>query len=90
MKRKEHPMQPIVRAKDGVIRFKPNAILAYLCDRGAIDLNALAVMKFPREDREQLAQLIGYSVSGFGELNYVRRKTLRRADKRAARLLGQP
>jgi hypothetical protein len=29
-------------------------------------------MNFPREDRVQFAQLIGYSYTGFGELSYVR------------------
>lgn len=27
-------------------------------------------MNFRREDREQFAQLIGYSLSGFGDLHY--------------------
>ena len=81
MARVEHPMQPIVWAKDGVIRFKANKIIAHLCDtKQPIDLNAIACMDFPREDHEQLAQLIGYSVSGFGDLSYVRRTTLAKAD----------
>ena len=37
----------------------------------APDLNTLARMNFPREDWVQLAQLLGYSVSGFGDLSYV-------------------
>ena len=28
-------------------------------------------MEFTKEDRQQFAQLIGYSLSGYGELNYV-------------------
>jgi len=28
-------------------------------------------MDFPKEDRQQLAQLIGYSLSGYSELGYV-------------------
>ena len=66
-----HPQQPIRNVDQGVERFRANAIVRYLLDNGGIDLNDLAVMPFPREDLIQFAQLIGYSVSGFGELNYV-------------------
>jgi hypothetical protein len=43
-------------------------------------MNSLAVMTFSREDREQFAQLIGYSVSGFGELSYCSKKSVQLAD----------
>lgn len=33
-------------------------------------MNLLAAMEFTDEDRQQFAQLIGYSVSGYGELPY--------------------
>lgn len=36
-------------------------------------------MDFPQEDRVQLAQLIGYSQEGFGELSYVTNKDYARA-----------
>jgi len=63
----KHPTQPL-EIINGVLRFKRNSIVDYLAkDR----LNDLAVMNFPQEDWEQLAQLIGYSLSGFGELSYV-------------------
>lgn len=65
------PMQPIVHADDGVIRFRANAIVRYLLDHGGIDLNQIARLpNIPREDAAQFAQLIGYSVSGYGELPY--------------------
>ncbi len=80
-KKIEHPMQPIVWAKDGVIRFKPNPIVQYILDRGGVDLNDIAVKGFKREDEEQFAQLIGYSVSGFGDLSYARKTTVAKADK---------
>ncbi|MNR31726.1 hypothetical protein D3C85_1492550 [compost metagenome] len=57
------------------MRFKENAIVRHLLDNGGIDLNQLARLDFSREDREQFAQLIGYSLSGFGELGYVRDTT---------------
>ena len=83
-----HPMQPVVVDPHGVIRFKANAIVQYLLDAGPFDMNHLAVMPFSEADREQFAQLIGYSVSGAGDLSYIRRSFIRRADRRAARLLA--
>lgn len=68
--RATHPMQPVELVR-GIVRFKANAIVRYLLEAGGIDLNQLAVMTFPAEDREQFAQLIGYSVSGYNELSYV-------------------
>ena len=81
-KRAENPMQPLVW--DGkVIRFKENALVKYLLDwasaRGC-SLNELARVPASRTDQEQLAQLIGYSVSGFGELYYARDKTVKAAN----------
>jgi hypothetical protein len=64
-------MQPLLRDVDGVMRFKPNAIVEFLLHAGPFDLNMLARMPFSDEDREQFAQLIGYSLSGFRELSYV-------------------
>lgn len=66
-----HPPQPLIRAKDGVVRFKENAIVRFLLDAGPFDMNQLALMPFSDEDRAQFAQLIGYSLGGFGDLSYV-------------------
>ena len=68
------PMQPIIIDVDGIIRFKPNRIVQFLLDwatpRG-ISLTELTRMEFTDDERTQFAQLIGYSVSGFGDLPYV-------------------
>lgn len=74
-----HPVQPLI-LDDGIIRFKRNAIVRYLLDAGPFNLNQLALMPFTDEDREQFAQLIGYSLSGFGELSYVSGETYARAE----------
>lgn len=66
-----HPVQPVEDDGNDVIRFKENKIVRHLLDNGGIDLNQIARLGFPREDHVQFAQLIGYSVSGFGELSYV-------------------
>lgn len=79
-----HPVQPLVML-DGVKRFKENAIVRHLLDSGSLDLNRLACLPFSQEDREQFAQLIGYSLAGFGELSYVTNATYNRAAKQRVR-----
>lgn len=70
----KHPIQPLALDAKEVIRFKENAMVRHLLDwaqpRG-MGLNEMARMEFSIEDREQFAQLIGYSLSGYGELSYV-------------------
>ena len=77
----KHPIQPLKTDKHSTVRFKENAIVRHLLDNGGIDLNALAMIDFSQEDREQFAQLIGYSLSGFGELSYVSDATYETAEK---------
>ncbi len=76
-----HPIQPLAIDEKGVLRFKRNAIVSFLLDNGGFDMNKLAGMDFSNEDREQFAQLIGYSHSGFGELSYVSDETYKAAAK---------
>lgn len=92
---KPQPQQPIVwsrRPQDGpggVIRFQANAIVRDLLDfatEHGFGLNEIAAKNYPRQDREQLAQLIGYSTSGFGELPYARRSVVAAADRTAAEM----
>lgn len=66
-----HPMQLLYKDDNGTLRFKKNAIVRFLLDNGPHNLSTLATEKFSQEDREQFAQLIGYSLTGFGELSYV-------------------
>ena len=79
MKTPQNPMQPLLIDERGTVRFKQNAIVRYLLDAGGIDLNEIAVLPFSQDDREQFAQLIGYSVSGYGDLSYVRDASYARA-----------
>ena len=72
--RMKHPIQMLKEDDHGVVRFVDNPIVRYLLDNGPFDMNHLAVaFSAPeyREDAEQFAQLIGYSLSGFSELSYV-------------------
>lgn len=65
-----HPIQPLTTDEHGTLRFKANKIVNHLLDHGGIDMNKLATFDFPNEDWEQFAQLIGYSLSGAGDLSY--------------------
>ena len=76
----KHPIQPIYKTETGTHRFKENAIIRFLIDNGSYDLNRLAVMDFSNEDWTQLAQLIGYSFSGWGTLSYVSDEDYYRAE----------
>jgi len=77
----KHPVQPLCHDHKGTIRFKPNEIVRFLLDEGPFDLNHLAAKGFDREDYEQFAQLIGYSLGGFGELSYVSDDTFETAER---------
>lgn len=81
-----HPMQPLEKDLSGTIRFKRNEIVRFLLDAGPFDMNKIALMPFSQEDRVQFAQLIGYSVSGYGDLPYVPRRIISLADEQAAKL----
>ncbi len=77
----KHPIQPLELKDDNIIRFKENKIVSFLLNAGPFDMNQLAMMPFDDEDREHFAQLIGYSLCGFGELSYVSDETYEKAEK---------
>jgi hypothetical protein len=65
----KNPVQPLELDHRGVLRFKANRIVQHLLDtHPACDMNKLATLDFSNDDRQQFAQLIGYSLSGYGEL----------------------
>lgn len=78
-------LQPI-ELIDGVARFRANEIVKLLLADGNYDMNRLALLPFTDSDREQFAQLIGYSVGGFAELPYVSDEAVNAADKVAKQL----
>ena len=82
----KHPIQPIEKDEAGHLRFKQNAIVRHLLYHGqkhGCGLNELACMNFSKEDYMQLAQLIGYSLSGYSELSYVDDDSYGAAEKMA-------
>lgn len=87
------PMQPLVRDEHGVIRFRENRLVSLLLDysaRHGLGLNALATIPgITAAEHMQLAQLIGYSVSGFGDLSYADPEVVATADELAGQLLDR-
>lgn len=75
------PLQPIRLDERGVQRFVPNKIVEKLLETSSLDLNDIAAMGFTQQEQEQFAQLIGYSVSGWGDLSYVSDETYAAAEK---------
>ena len=79
------PMQPVHLDLEQP-RFVPNKLVKYLLEHGGIDMNKLATLDFPKEDRQQFAQLIGYSVEGYGTLSYADAAVYETASRRAEQL----
>ena len=65
------PIQPIKKTDTGILRFVQNKIVRKLLDDGGFDLYQIALWDVSKEEHAQFAQLIGYSLSGFGDLDYV-------------------
>lgn len=79
------PMQPVVMV-EGVIRFKANEIVKRVLEhseRHGFDLHELSGLEFTAEERMQFVQLLGYSVSGYGDLPYVSEVSYEAAARRA-------
>lgn len=82
----KNPIQPLGPDRHGYTRFKENKIVAHLLEWASLrdmGMNELAVMDFSNDDRQQFAQLIGYSLSGYGELSYVDDDAYNAAEKMA-------
>lgn len=76
------PMQPLVIAADGRVRFKENRIVSALLEHSrkhGYGLNETARGDFTPEEHMQVAQLIGYSLDGYGTLSYVTDESYDRA-----------
>ena len=92
----EEPMQPVGVDAHGVHRFLDNRIVRELLVRSGLTgygLNEIAVDahrgKYNDVEQRQLAQLIGYSVSGYGDLSYVDNESCMRADALSEALLDE-
>jgi hypothetical protein len=76
-------MQPVVTDDQGVVRFQGNAIIQHMFEKGQFVLDDLGAPGFSVEDHEQLLQLLGFSVSGYGDMA-VRKRSILKADAMAA------
>lgn len=83
----KHPMQPIELDSHDVVRFRANSVIRWLVDTGRLDLDEVNLHGFGREDIAQVMQLLGYSVSGFGDLQCASDEVMARADAEAALVL---
>jgi hypothetical protein len=80
---KATPMQPLING-----RFKENKIVSY-CLENKTDMNDIAMQSFTDSDREQFAQLIGYSLGGYGDLSYVSDDSYDRAEEEPTTKAGE-
>lgn len=88
----EPPIQPVYLDTNGHIRFLDNRIVRDVLEVSALhgfSLNEISLRRYTLEERQQFAQLIGYSVSGYGNLSYVDRRACDRADYLAYQLTLQ-
>ncbi|MDN8612752.1 hypothetical protein [Variovorax ginsengisoli] len=80
------PMHPLVTDEHGVLRFKENRIVSALLEHSrkhGYGLNETARGVFTPEEHMQVAQLIGYSLDGYGTLSYVTDESYGRAAESA-------
>lgn len=84
---RRHPMQPIWFDEQGTTRFKKNRIVdTLLWTHPTVDMNTILSGNFCIYDRNQFAQLVGYSVSGFGGLSFADAAIVEEADAIADQL----
>lgn len=80
------PMQPIHLDSRGVARFTKNRIVDDLLEFATshgFGLNEIAAGDYSDDERMQMAQIIGYSVGGYGELSYVSDESFNYANEKA-------
>jgi len=93
MKITKHPRQPIELDERGTVRFKRNHIVDFLVRdmRPGYDMNTISMKvhngEFSNEDYVQFCQLIGYSVSGYGDLSMIPAEEVEECDALAYELL---
>jgi hypothetical protein len=87
----KNPMQPVLKDSSNVIRFKQNEIVRQLLELSkshGFGLNEIGHGNFTLDDQMQFAQLIGYSVSGYGDLSYVDAVSCELADQLVKKLMN--
>lgn len=90
----KHSMQPMVTAPDGIVRFQENPIVRWMLEEGnrtgMFSMDTIGAIAGKRgwtdDDQAHFAQLIGYSLCGYSELDYVSEESYDEADKKAEAL----
>ena len=85
----KHPLQLVYIDGKGEPRFRQNAIVFHLLTHGSIRWDQILMMDFPLADREQVAQQLGYSVMGYGELQWIGEESYQNARRAAALAIAQ-
>ena len=57
------PQQPVIRDKNGALRYHPNRIVQYITEHGGFDPGHLTLLDFSLEDQIQYNQLLGKPVN---------------------------
>jgi hypothetical protein len=75
----------IYRDTNNTLRFRKNEIVAYLMDqstRAGVDMHDLAqIRQFSEEDWKQFTQLLGFSLRGWGEFEFVTSRDITEAEE---------
>ncbi|BAO89009.1 hypothetical protein [Caballeronia cordobensis] len=66
-----HPLQQVYVDDTGEPRFRANAIVQHLLTHGSIRWDQILRMDFSLADREQIAQMLGYSIERYNELHWI-------------------
>lgn len=81
-KRAKHPIQLLVYDRHGVIRFKENKIVQFVLAHSRVNMIDIAINPmFSHEDRIQFEQLLGCSLSYYGDLEEATDKDYKKAEK---------
>lgn len=84
----KHPLQKVVKEGQRVTRFVSNGAVRYLLDKGTKTMNDVVLAfqrgEFDEADLQQFYQLIGYSIDGYAELDWISRDSVRAVDEMVA------
>ena len=85
--------QPVVRDRQGTLRFKSNEIVVALlkhCEATGLDLNRIfgGAHYWTQEDIDNFYQLIGYSISGYVDLSCISDESKNAAEAASNRLVN--
>ena len=85
-------MQPIALDENGTARFRENDVVRWLTEE-VIDLNKISIQcqlrDFDKYDVAQFWQMLGYSVSGYGDLSFIPKSIVQKADAKVSDLLDE-